>query len=112
MRAPKFIASFVCLLLAFALFQSWMWPWWPEPGWHPSWWQSQTWANLGFPLSIPAMIPVAILDRLGATNGGLELAAVAFGYVCEMGLTYILVYFPTRFLFRRLYDLRAHKAVA
>jgi hypothetical protein len=112
MRAPKLIAVFVCLLLAFTLLQGWMWPDRPEPGWHPSWWQSHTWATVGFALSMPAMFPALILSGLGATGVVLGWAAIAFGFILEIGLTYVLVYFPTRYLFRRLYEIRAHRALA
>ena len=113
MRAPKYIAAFVCLLLAFTLLQSWMWPGRPEPGWQPSWWQSHTWADIGMPLSMPAMIPALILASLGAPNSAvLAWVAVAFGFIIEIGLTYVSVYFPTRYLFRRYYETRANRAVA
>jgi hypothetical protein len=113
MRAPKFIAAFVCLLLAFTLFQYLMWPGRPEPGWQPSWWQSHTWADIGMPLFMPAGIPVLILARLGAPDSAvLAWVAIGFGFIIEIGLTYVLVYFPTRYLFRRYYETRAHRAVA
>jgi hypothetical protein len=112
MRAPKFIAAFVCLLLAFTIFQNWMWPGRPEPGWQPSWWQSHTWAEIGMPLSMPAMIPVLILANLGATSAVLAWVAVAFGFIIEIGLTYVLVYFPTRYLFRRRFAYAKQKSEA
>ena len=101
MRAPKYIASLVWLLLSFVLFQSWMWHWRPEPGWHPSWWQSETLANVGFILSFPAMLPTSFLQDLGASGAVVGWSAIAFGFLLEIGMTYVLVYFPTRYLFRR-----------
>ena len=89
-----------------------MWHWRPEPGWHPSWWQSETLANIGFALSLPAMMPTVILGEMGATNAILGWLTIAFGFILEIGLTYILVYFSTRFLTKRLYVLRAHRAAA
>ena|SRR5579859_2977287 len=112
MRAPKYIASFVCLVLVFLLFQGWMWHWRPEPGWHPSWWQSKALANIGFILSMPAMMPAVLFQSLGASSAVLGWAAIAFGYILEIGLTYVLVYLPTRHLFRRHYEIRGHRAVA
>ena len=61
---------------------------------------------------MPAMIPAVILANMGATNTTLGWLTIAFGYILEIGLTYILVYFPTRYLFRRCYEIRAHRAVA
>src|ERR1700677_1817172 len=104
MRAPKYIAAFVCLLLAFTLFQSWMWPGRPPPGWQPSWWQSHTWADIGMQLSMPAMIRALILALLGTTSAALAWVAVASGFIIEIGLAYVLVYFSTRYLFRRYYE--------
>jgi hypothetical protein len=112
MRAPKFIAAFVCLLLAFTLLQGWMWHDRPEPGWHPSWWQSHTWASVGFILSLPAMMPAVIVGDMGATNAILGWLTITFGFILEIGLTYVLVYFPTRYLFKRCYESRAYRAVA
>lgn len=94
------------------MFQGYMWHWRPEPGWQPSWWQSHTLATLGFFLSLPAMIPATILAGMGATNATLGWLAIAFGYILEIGLTYVFVYFPTRYLFRRCHEIRAHGAVA
>lgn len=112
MKAPKYIAASVCLILVFLLFQAYTWHWRPEPGWQPKWWQSQALATIGFFLSMPAMIPAVILAKMGATNATLGWLTIAFGYILEIGLTYILIYFPTRFLFRRHYEIQAHRAVA
>jgi hypothetical protein len=109
MKAPRFIAAFVCLLLAFTLFQSWMWHWRPEPGWQPSWWQSHTLAAIGAPLSMPAMIPALILQSFGVTNTVAGQSAIAFGFIIEIALTYFLVYFIARFLLKRRF--RADKTV-
>jgi uncharacterized membrane protein YphA (DoxX/SURF4 family) len=112
MRAPKYIAAFVCLLLAFTLFQGWMWPARPEPGWQPSWWQSETWATFGVLLAMPTLIPNLLVQIIGFVNivtGGLALAV---GFITEFVSVYALVYFLTRFLFRRIYDFRVHKTVA
>jgi hypothetical protein len=88
MRVPKFIAAFVCLLLAFTLFQDWMWPSRPEPGWHPSWWQSHTWADFGSLLSMPAfmldLFPTMIFQTLGVTNAVAKWLVIAFGYLLKL----------------------------
>jgi len=94
------------------MFQGYMWHWRPEPGWQPSWWQSHTLATFGFFLSGPALIPTVILANMGATNAILGWLTIAFGFILEIGLTYVLVYFPTRYLFRRYYETRANRAVA
>ena len=112
MKAPKHIAAFSCLILVFLMFQGYMWHWRPEPGWQPSWWQSHTLATLGFFLSMPAMIPAVILGDMGATSAILGWLTIAFGFILEIGLTYVFVYYPTRYLFRRCYEIRAHRAVA
>jgi hypothetical protein len=65
----------------------------------------------GFILSLPAMIPTVILGGMGATNAILGWLTIAFGFILEIGLTYVLVYFPTRYLFRRRYEIQTHKAV-
>jgi hypothetical protein len=106
MSAPKYIAASTCLIFVFLMFQGYMWHWRPEPGWQPSWWQSHTLATLGFLLSMPAMIPAVILANMGATNTTLGWLTIAFGYILEMGLTYILVYFSTRHLFKRIKGIR------
>ena len=58
------------------------------------------------------MIPVGILAAMGATNATLASLAVAFGYILEIGFTYVLVHSFTRYLFQRRCDIRAHGAVA
>jgi hypothetical protein len=105
MRAPKYIAAFTCLILVFLMFQGHMWHWRPEPGWQPRWWQSHTLAMLGVAVCLPAMIPALILSNLGAWSAVLAWAAFASGFIIEFGLTYVLVYFSTRYLFRRLYEI-------
>lgn len=112
MRAPKYIAAFVCLLLAITLFQFFMWPGQPAPGWQPSWWQSRTWADIGMPLFMPAGIPALILAFLGTKSVVLAWVAIASGFIIEIGLTYLFVYFLTRYLFRRYYEIRTHRPVA
>jgi hypothetical protein len=101
-RAPKLIAAFVCLLLAFALFQGWMWHWRPEPGWHPGWWQSRALATVGFFFSLPAMFPAAVVGDIGVTNVLAGWLAISFGVIVELALTYGLFYFLTRLLLRIL----------
>jgi hypothetical protein len=112
MKASKYIAVLACLILVFLMFQDYMWHWRPEPGWQPSWWQSHTLATFGFFLSAPAVIPAGILESIGASNAIVLWSAIALGYILEIGLTYVLIYFPTRYLFRRCYEIRAHRAVA
>ena len=58
------------------------------------------------------MMPAGVLQSLGGTNAVLGWAAIAFGFILEIGLTYVLLYFPARFLIKRFYDLRAQKAMA
>src|SRR5580698_1824774 len=111
MKAPKYIAVSVCLILVFLMFQGYMWHWRPEPGWQPGWWQSHTLATWGFLLSLPAMIPAVILGNMGVTSVVLGWLTIVLGYILEIGLTYILVYFPIGYLFRRCYEIRAHQAV-
>jgi len=112
MKAPKYIAGSTCLILVFLMFQGYTWHWRPEPGWQPNWWQSHTLATFGFFFSMPAMIPAVILGNMGVTNAILGGLTIAFGFVLEIGLTYVFVYFPTRYLFRRCYEIRAHRALA
>lgn len=108
MKASKYIATSACVILVFLMFQGYMWHWRPERGWQPSWWQSYTLADLGASLSLPAMAPVAILADMGATMAVLGWLAIAFGYILEIGLTYILVYFPIRYFIGRYYEIPAH----
>lgn len=61
---------------------------------------------------MPAMIPALIVGGMGATNAILGWLTIAFGFILEIGLTYVFVYFPARYLFRRCYEMRAHRAVA
>ena len=89
-----------------------MWHRRPEPGWQPSWWQSHTWASIGFFLAMPALVPAAILEEMGATNAVLVWLAIAFGFIAEFVVVYCLVYFATRYLFRILYGVRPVKTVA
>jgi len=112
MKAPKYIAASVCLILVFLMFQAEMWHWRPEPGWQPSWWQSETLSTLGACLSLPAIIPVGILAAMEASNESLAHLAVVFGYILEIGLTYWFVYSLTKFLFSRRYETRKTRATA
>jgi len=110
-RAPKYIAAFSCLLLGFTLFQGMMWPARPEPGWQPSWWQSGPWAEIGVILALPAMIPMLFAQELGCANIVIGWLAFAVGFLAEFVSLYALVYFPMRFLFRRVYDFGTPKTV-
>jgi hypothetical protein len=102
MKAPRYIAAFVCLFVAFAMLQNFMWHWRPEPGWQPSWWQSRALATFGFLTSMPAVLPLVILMDIGFTNIVIGWLAIAFGVIAEFVLIYVVVYFPTRYLFRRI----------
>ena len=88
-----------------------MWPARPEPGWQPSWWQSKTWATFGFIFAMPAMIPTLLVEEIGFVNIATGGLALVVGFIMEFVSVYALVYFPTRFVFRRIYDFRAHKTV-
>jgi hypothetical protein len=116
MRAPKYIAVFTCVLLAFTLLQGFMWPARPEPGWHPSWWQLKTWAAFGEHFGVIAMIPMLLAQEIGLQDirfVNIVTGALAYtiGFFMEFVSVYALVYFPTRFLFRRTNDFRTHKTV-
>jgi len=58
------------------------------------------------------LLPRTIWVTLGVTNAFAVWSTIAFGYTIEFGLTYALVYFPTRYLFRHHYEIRAHRTVA
>ena len=112
MRAPRLIGILVCLFSAFAVFQSWMWQWRPEPGWQASWWQSHTLATIGFFLSLPAAFPAMILGTIGVTNILAERAAFWFGFIVELALIYGAVHSVTKFFFRFLRSSKSEQATA
>jgi hypothetical protein len=93
MNAPRYIAIFVCVLLAFTLLQGLTWPLRPAPDWQPLWWQSPILAGIGHLLRLPGMIPALILENCGIFNHGILLSAIAFGLLVELSFISIVVYF-------------------
>jgi hypothetical protein len=105
MKAARYIAIFISLLLAFTLLQGLTWPVRPQPGWRPGWWQSHTWANVGHLLSLPALIPALILENCGIFNGPVLSSATVFGLLLEMAFLSIVIYFVIRRLFELYSDI-------
>ena len=96
MRAPRYVAIFVCVLVAFTLLQGLMWPVRPDPGWQPGWWQFPALAGAGHILCVPGLIPALILENLGIFNNGILMSAAAFGLLVEMALVFVAAFFIAR----------------
>jgi hypothetical protein len=96
MKAPRYVAIFVCALLAFTLLQGLAWPVRPEPGWHPSWWQFPALAGVGHILCLPGLIPPLLLENLGIFNNGILMSAAVFGLLVEMALLTVVAFFIAR----------------
>ena len=111
MKAPRYIAVFACMLLAFVIFQSWMWQW-HQPGWQPSWWQLFWAAKWGFILSVCAAVAAGPFVAIGITNPIIVWTAIALGFVVEFVVTYILAHSVATGLFKHFYGSRQHKTVA
>ena len=100
--------------------QSLMWHWRPEPGWHPYWWQShtwaETWAEIGFLLSMPPLLPMVVLQSFGITNAILQFVlgclALVVGFGAYFIFVYTLVYFSTKCLLKLLPRIRKDEPVA
>ena len=111
MKTPRLFAVFVCLVLAFTIFQGSRWHWRPEPDWHPSWWQSHTWARVGFIISLPIPLPVVFLQEAGVSSDWILWPALAIGVVCEFAVTYFAALGLAK-LFLKIYHRVRHDAVA
>lgn len=112
MKAPKYIAVFVCLFFAFAIVQGFMWHWVPESDWQPSWWQLHSLATLGFIMQMPALLPMQTLPFIGVRSFAVAELTMIAGFVVEFALIYFLVYFPAKYLFKTLYGRGKSKPVA
>src|SRR6516162_2413263 len=96
MKAPRYVAISVSVLMAFTLLQGLAWPVRPESGWHPEWWQFAPLAGIGHILCVPGLIPPLILENLGIFNNGILMFAAVFGLLVEMALLTVVAFFIAR----------------
>ncbi|HTR42654.1 MAG TPA: hypothetical protein VMH87_13665 [Pseudomonadales bacterium] len=96
MKAPRYVAISVGVLLAFTLFQGLAWPVRPEPGWQQSWWQLPALAGIGHVLCLPGMILVLLLENCGIFNNAILFCAAVFGLMAEIAVVSIVSYVVAR----------------
>jgi len=111
MKAPRYIAAFVCLFLVVLILQGMLWHWKPAPDWQPGWWQFRSLATVGYFLSMPALLFVVFLQWCGVMGNALTVATF-FALIAEVIAIYVAVYGLARRLLESANGVRPAKTAA
>ncbi|MFT3867092.1 MAG: hypothetical protein QM715_01215 [Nibricoccus sp.] len=94
MKLSTWIGIAVGLFCLVCIVEAGTWPVKAPRDWHPAWWQIYWMVPIGYVLSLPLILAVVTMNRVGITN---EYILEVIGYGVQL-ITIVGVFYLTRYL--------------